>query len=43
MERTASNIGHLLIFDNSIEKSWDEKIFVEENDYKGKKIKIWGM
>ena len=43
MERTASNIGHLLIFDNSNEKSWDEKIFIEEKDYKGKKIKIWGM
>ena len=43
MDRTGCNIGHLLIFDRSEDKSWEEKIFRKEKDYNDKKIVIWGM
>lgn len=34
---------HLLIFDRTKNKSWDEKIFVREQSYQERKIIIWGM
>jgi hypothetical protein len=43
MDRTGSDIAHLLIFDRTKDKSWDEKIFREPKSYKGKTIVIWGM
>jgi hypothetical protein len=37
--------GHLVIFDlkSTTEKSWDEKIFVRDEEYQGTPIKVWGM
>ncbi len=43
MDRTETNIGHLLIFDRSEAKSWEEKIFRKEKEYNNKQIMIWGM
>ncbi|MFW5992266.1 MAG: ATP-binding protein [Halanaerobiaceae bacterium] len=43
MDRTGTSIGHLLIFDKSEDKSWQEKIFREERENKGREIVIWGM
>lgn len=43
MDRTGTNIGHLLIFDKSENKSWEEKIFRKEKEYNNKQIMIWGM
>jgi hypothetical protein len=43
MDRTGGNTAHLLIFDRTKDKSWDEKIFREPKSYKGKTIVIWGM
>lgn len=43
MERTGSDTAHLLIFDRTKEKSWDEKIFRKQMNHKGKKIIVWGM
>lgn len=43
MDRTDGNTAHLLIFDRTKDKSWDEKIFREAKSYKGKTIVIWGM
>ncbi|MBF0211574.1 MAG: ATP-binding protein [Desulfamplus sp.] len=43
MDRCGQNQGHLVIFDRSGSKTWDEKIFFKEEIYKDKKITVWGM
>jgi hypothetical protein len=43
MDRCKTEDGHLVVFDRDEGKSWEEKIFSREDEYKGKKIKIWGM
>ena len=43
MYGTGNDIAHLLIFDRTKDKSWDEKIFREPKSYKGKTIVILGM
>ena len=35
--------GHLIIFDRSNEKSWDERIWHEPRNYQGRTIIVWGM
>ncbi len=35
--------GHLVIFDRSKGKSWEEKIFKRDEEFQGKKIMVWGM
>jgi hypothetical protein len=35
--------AHLVIFNRTGDKSWEEKIFRQEESYQGKQIKIWGM
>jgi hypothetical protein len=35
--------SHLIIFDRREGISWDEKIYEKEYEYKGRKIKVWGM
>jgi len=35
--------SHLIIFDRRKNVSCEEKIYVEKAEYKGHKIKIWGM
>jgi hypothetical protein len=35
--------GHLVVFDQSPEKSWDEKIFTRQEDVEGKTIAVWGL
>jgi hypothetical protein len=34
---------HLIIFDRTKDKLWEEKIFIKEIEYKGKQVTIWGM
>lgn len=43
MDKTGTNLGHLLIFNKNEDTSWNEKIFREEREYNGKKITVWGM
>lgn len=50
LEQTAEYIdinnateGHLIIFDRSPDKSWDEKVYEKTAEYTGKKIAVWGM
>ncbi|MBF0235443.1 MAG: ATP-binding protein [Desulfamplus sp.] len=43
MDRCGCQTGHLIIFDRSISKTWDEKIFVKEELYKNKAVTVWGM
>lgn len=35
--------GHLIIFDRSQEKSWDERIWHKSYDYQGRTILVWGV
>jgi hypothetical protein len=43
LDRCGATEGHLVIFDRSTGKSWDEKIFVRAEAYRGTAIKVWGM
>ena len=35
--------GHLIIFDRSNEKRWEERIWHKPYEYKGRTIQVWGM
>ena len=35
--------GHLIIFDRSGEKSWEDRIWHEQREYNGHPIMVWGM
>ena len=37
------NEGHLIIFDSSNEKSWEERIWHRPAEYQGHTITVWGM
>ncbi len=43
MERCSTDESHLVIFDRCKEKTWNEKIFQGEENFRGRKIKVWGM
>ena len=44
MDRCKAEAGHLVIFDRSGERSWDEKVFRDEQAAEsGAKIAVWGM
>jgi len=43
MDKCGADSGHLVIFDRSKNKSWDEKIFCQEEAFGGQSIKVWGM
>jgi len=43
MDRCAAEQGHLIIFDRSTDKSWDDKIFQRSEQIHNKNINVWGM
>ena len=43
MDRCASGSGHLVIFDRSEGKRWEEKVFRRDEVAHGRKITVWGM
>ncbi len=43
MDRCAASEGHLVIFDRTAGKLWDDKIFRREEDVGDAKITVWGM
>ncbi len=43
MDRCGSRAGHLVIFDRSEGKPWDEKLFRGEESLNGRTITVWGM
>ncbi len=43
MERCGSNEGHLVIFDRSEKRTWDDKIFKREESAGERHVTVWGM
>jgi hypothetical protein len=43
MDRCGSAAGHLVIFDPSPDKSWDEKISRRDERLGTRSIVVWGM
>ncbi|MBF0257492.1 MAG: ATP-binding protein [Desulfamplus sp.] len=43
MDRCGCNEGHLIIFDRSVSRSWEDKIFCRQELYKNKTVMVWGM
>ena len=43
MDRCAAEASHLVIFDRSEGKSWDEKVFRRRESVGGADILVWGM
>ena len=43
MRRCGTASGHLVIFDRSESRSWDEKVFRREESADGRKVTVWGM
>ena len=43
MDRCTSEAGHLVIFDRSEDKRWEEKVFRREEVVDGRTVTVWGM
>ncbi len=43
MDRCGTADGHLVIFDRTPDKSWEDKIFWRQGAFRGQAIEIWGM
>ena len=43
MDKSGADSGHLIIFDRSEDKSWDDKIFYREEIFEKQTISVWGM
>ena len=43
MDRCAAGQGHLIVFDRTAGKPWDEKVFRREETSGGARITVWGM
>lgn len=43
LDRCGADESHLLIFDRDPGKPWEEKLSRREDEYKGRKIGVWGM
>ena len=43
MDRCGTSEGHLVIFDRTPDKSWEEKLFRRQEQVDGKIITVWGM
>ncbi|MGH9767262.1 MAG: ATP-binding protein, partial [Blastocatellia bacterium] len=43
MDRCGAEEGHLVIFDRSATRTWEEKIFLRTETYQGRSIAVWGM
>jgi hypothetical protein len=43
MDRCGAGEGHLIIFDRSAAKFWDDKLFQRSEQAHGKTIEVWGM
>ena len=42
MDKCGTTVGHLILFDRSTERTWDEKIYTKTEQFQGKTIQVWG-
>ena len=43
MDRCGAQEGYLVIFDRTLNKPWEEKLFQRQASHKGHTIQVWGM
>jgi hypothetical protein len=43
MDATGAREGHLVVFDRTPGKAWEEKIFRRQERYRNTTIAVWGM
>jgi hypothetical protein len=43
LDRCGAEEGHLVIFDRTPDKPWEEKLFRREETVRGKAVTVWGM
>ena len=43
LDRCGAGEGHLVIFDRTPDKPWDDKLFTRQETVKGRMITVWGM
>ncbi len=43
MDECGAGEGHLVIFDRRPKRKWADTIFMEDKEFEGKKITVWGM
>ena len=43
MDRCGAEEGHLVIFDRTPGKAWEEKLFRRQESFHGRPILVWGM
>ena len=43
MDRCGADRGHLVVFDRTEGKSWDERVFRRKETAEGRTIEVWGM
>jgi hypothetical protein len=43
MDKSGADEGHILIFDRSADRSWEQKIFHDVQTFEGRSIDVWGM
>ncbi len=42
MDKCGTTDGHLILFDRSTERTWDDKIYTKTEQFQGKTIQVWG-
>ena len=43
LDRCGADEAHLIVFDRSLARPWEEKLFRREGTVHGRVIKVWGM
>ncbi len=43
LDRCGAEEGHLVIFDRTPDKPWEEKLFQHEGSIHDRTIQVWGM
>ena len=43
MDRCDAREGHLVVFDRTLGKPWDDKVFQRDETASGRIIHVWGM
>ena len=43
LDRSGAEEAHLVIFDRTLDKPWEEKLYRREEQVRGKLVTIWGL